>query len=205
MVGCEETILNAVGVTAASASGVRLRYVEIGCANCLTLVQVCNALERTGRPWEAIGLDLPDNVDGFISPRSWCQDKQEAQKNIEQFGQRVRLEHGISWEWLSIRYGMAISLAMVDGCHEKECVKRDFLALEPMIVPGGCVVFHDTSEWSQGTDPQHHLGQPIEVRKALVELQLLPPLREWWSLVGVADGRESEGGRGCMVYQRRTT
>jgi hypothetical protein len=200
MAGCEETILNAVGAAAASTDGT-MRYVEIGCADCVTLAQVCHALARTGRQWEATGLDLPSGVDGFIVSQSWCQDIERAQRNVEQFGDRVQLAHAISWEWLAQQTGV-FALAMIDGCHEKECIKRDFFALEPLIMPGGCVIFHDTAEWSQGVDPQPHLGQPIEARKALAELHLLPPLRAGWRMIGVADGRQAEGGRGCTVYQR---
>jgi hypothetical protein len=209
MAGCEETILNAVGVVASSTDGI-IRYLEIGCANCETLAQVCRALQRTGRRWHAIGLDLPVNADGFIIARPWCQDAQAARDNIAEFGEAVELDYGVSWEWLdqyrewiNTHHGM-FELAMIDGCHEKECIKRDFLALEPMIAFGGCVIFHDTAEWSQGIDPQPHLGLPIEARKALAELNLLPPLRAGWAMVGVGDGRQSEGGRGCTVYQRRS-
>ena len=40
-----------------------------------------------------------------------------------------------------------IRLLWIDGDHDYEAVKNDFLLWEPYIVPGGVIAFHDTYAW----------------------------------------------------------
>jgi hypothetical protein len=201
MAGCEAIITAAVHVALDSTCG-PVTYLEIGVAAGATFAQVCRRLAASGRAWRAIGLELPDGVEGFLLPGAWCLDEAAFKEATAPFAEHVALERAISQAWLA-RTEQTVTLALIDGCHEEACVRADFLALEPRIVEGGVVIFHDTAPWSQDIDPQPHRGEPIRVLAVLDRLGLLAGTRPGWRFVAEAPGRQAEGGRGCMVFQRR--
>jgi hypothetical protein len=43
-----------------------------------------------------------------------------------------------------------ISLLWIDGCHDYESVREDFLSWAPFVLPGGWVAFHDSSDPAGG-------------------------------------------------------
>ncbi|RNC80425.1 MAG: class I SAM-dependent methyltransferase [Phycisphaera sp.] len=62
---------------------------------------------------------------------------------------RVHLEKGISWEVLprireQLRSTGGVQLALLDGDHGAEGLRKDLIELEPVLVTGGYVVVHDT-------------------------------------------------------------
>jgi len=201
MAGCEETISYAAR-EAMSKTKAPFTYLEIGVAAGDTFKQVCRILAEQGEwSWEAIGVELPNGCEGFMIQDAWCLDQEAFYRNTEPYKDRVTLVRAVSQEWLA-QTQESFHLALIDGCHEKDCVKADFLALEPKVPVGGCVIFHDTALWSQGDSPQPHKGLPIDTRLALQELGLLPVTRLGWAFVAEADGVQDQGGRGCMVFQR---
>ena len=44
----------------------------------------------------------------------------------------------------------AISLLWIDGCHDYDSVREDFLSWSPFVFPGGWVAFHDSSDPAGG-------------------------------------------------------
>ncbi len=200
MAGCEAIIIAAVHVALDSTCG-PVTYLEIGVAAGATFAQVCRRLVASGRAWKAIGLELPEGVEGFLLPGAWCLDEASFKAATAAFGEQVVLARAVSQDWLARLEG-PVTLALIDGCHEEACVRADFLALEPRIVEGGVVIFHDTAPWSQDIDPQPHRGEPIRTLAALDGLGLLAGARPGWRFVAEAPGRPADGGRGCMVFQR---
>jgi hypothetical protein len=61
----------------------------------------------------------------------------------------VRSIHLFSWEVIP-SWNKPISLLWIDGNHEYEAVKRDFCAWTPFLLPGGCVILHDSSAPASG-------------------------------------------------------
>lgn len=62
---------------------------------------------------------------------------------------RVRVHEGVSWEVLptlhdTLRGGGGVHLALLDGDHGAEGLRRDVIALEPVLPTGGYIVVHDT-------------------------------------------------------------
>jgi len=73
------------------------------------------------------------------------------QRHIEEAGlaHRVHLEKGMSWEVLprireSLRASGMVQLALLDGDHGAEGVRKDLIELEPVLETGGYVIVHDT-------------------------------------------------------------
>lgn len=95
----------------------------------------------------------------------------------------------------------ALDFVLVDGCHERECVKIDFEGAAKRIPAGGIVAFHDSDEVAQGVHPQPHTGEPIGVRSALFDLGLLPGGTKDWKLL--ADIEANPGSHGVAIFQKR--
>lgn len=62
---------------------------------------------------------------------------------------RVELHAGTSWDVLptlhdSLRSAGGVHLALLDGDHSAEGLRKDLIALEPVLVTGGYVIVHDT-------------------------------------------------------------
>lgn len=62
---------------------------------------------------------------------------------------RVELHTGTSWDVLPtlhepLRSAGGVHLALLDGDHSAEGLRRDLIALEPVLVTGGYVIVHDT-------------------------------------------------------------
>jgi predicted O-methyltransferase YrrM len=206
MAGCEATIRMAVAGALGATTGVA-RYLEIGVARGDTFARICEELADGGRPWEAIALDLPEGIEeaeGYARAAS-CLDLDAFDANVAPWADHVQLFLFDSQKWLARPHlPTPFSLALIDGCHERECTAADFRLLAPHVVPGGVVIFHDTAPWSQD-DPdqvQPHRGQPLQVRAALEDLGLLAGTFPGWRFLSEADGRREMGGRGCIVYQK---
>ncbi|MEM9065826.1 MAG: class I SAM-dependent methyltransferase [Planctomycetota bacterium] len=88
-------------------------------------------------PWRKGGLDV--DRQSFVA------------RALERAGldDRVTLVRGNSSEWVTrsqpeLREAGGIDLALIDGDHTNRGVKRDFLAVEPILNTGGLVILHDT-------------------------------------------------------------
>jgi hypothetical protein len=146
-------------------------YMEIGIAHGSTFSAICEVLsEQRGLNWKAYGVDLPDG---------WSLEPDLLKSNIAEFGDRVEIILKPSLEVLK-NWKTPLNFVLIDGCHEKECCKADFEAVEPHIAPGGVVCFHDSGQNEQGGSPQPHRGKPIGVRAAIRELGFIGGRRAGW-------------------------
>lgn len=207
MAGCEDTIRETAQLAIAAETGT-VRYLEIGVACGDTFGQVCAILAAGRKPWEAVALDLPDVIPAVEDDPT----RADRGLNLAAFGQNispfrghVRLVRHVAQYWLGLPGNVEMfSLALLDACHERDCVRGDFEALERHISPGGLAIFHDTAPWSQN-DPASvspHLWKPLQVRLALEDLALLPCTRPGWEFISEALGLQELQGRGCMVFRR---
>lgn len=165
-------------------------YLEIGVAAAQTLngISVCAA--EYDSPWRCIGVDLPNG---------WSLDRWHIGKYYPHFVIRkdVPVELPESGTTIFLTGGEAFLKAFkspvfdavfIDGCHERECAAHDFNMIEPLVKPGGVVIFHDAGQNQQGGDPQPHRGKPIEVYNALGDLGLLSESRPGWSKLDWCQG-----------------
>jgi hypothetical protein len=61
----------------------------------------------------------------------------------------VRSIHLFSWE-VNPGWNKRINLLWIDGNHEYEAVKRDFSEWTPFLLPGSCVILHDSIDPASG-------------------------------------------------------
>jgi hypothetical protein len=241
MEGCEDRIeaLVVEQVRAAVERAENFNYVEIGVAMGETLREVTRVVREVTREWvydnwRTIGVDLPD---GYALNMGMVR---AAMPEVKVWGlsglepDRVEMAYGrpnmvlwnsvefLTW-WGKRMEGERIDVALVDGCHGKWCVMQDFLALEPLMAPGGIVIFHDAGIADQGFDFQPHCKEGINVRMALWTLGLLPDgggmtkdqarkdqgnpkaqiQREGWEWVEEIPGDKARGGNSCVVVRRK--
>jgi hypothetical protein len=96
-----------------------------------------------------------------------------------------------------------VHLALIDGCHGKPCVSLDFLLIEPLIVPGGYVMFHDfgADQIGQEQAPPDHCPI-VGVHDACASLGLLDNTRDGWRFVQTIIGDKSAGSADMGVFQK---
>lgn len=208
--------------------GARFNYLEIGIAEGTTLLAVSNWLKENvdkNKIWNVLGIDLIDgqffNVQDFLSKAHnhtvvvkrypddvpYCLPPVGKNNVIN-----IELIKADDPTYYSHLVPNSVNFAVIDGCHGAPCVKRDFIWIESALVLNGIVAFHDAGVEDQGIHHQHHCDQPINVRKALIDLHLLdePGLsgsRPGWQLVSLIDGDKSPGnevdnGHGFAFFQR---
>ena len=150
----------------------KINYLEIGLASGYTLDGVCELLESTpGLDWHAYGIDYGEG---------WPEASLDTLRaKFSVYGDRVNLSFGGSHNDL-LSWDTPLNFVLIDGCHERECCKKDFLLVEPHVVDGGVVAFHDSGTTEQGGGIQPHNGQPIAVRSAIDDLGLLNGSRPGW-------------------------
>lgn len=142
-------------------------YLEIGLAQCGTFQAVTSILHDTGADYRAIGID-PAPATREIFDRSFG-------------GHRVHLITGTREEAFRDhrdKIGDRLDFVFVDGCHSEPCATGDFLAVEPLVVPGGLVVFHDC--WNGPAGIQPHCQMDLGVIPALKKLGLFDDTRPGW-------------------------
>ena len=189
MEGCGEVFLKAITKTIIGRSV--FNYLEIGIGYGGTLGGICGLLsEQKGMVWHSYGIDLPDG---------WSYESGRVDQLKAQYSGRITVILKPSTEALA-DWNIPLHAVLVDGCHEKDCSKRDFELVEPHVVQGGIVAFHDSGRKEQGGSIQPHNGQPIGVRDALKELQLLQSKREGWKMV--ADYQNETGPSGIFVTRK---
>jgi hypothetical protein len=189
MEGCGETFLKAITKTLTGRSV--FNYLEIGIGYAGTLGGVCDLLaEQKGLDWHAYGIDLPNG---------WSYEAGLVNQLAARYSGRLNIILKPSTEAL-VDWKIPLHVVLVDGCHEKECCKKDFELVAPHVVQGGIVAFHDSGQNEQGGSIQPHNGQPIGVRDALKELLLLSNKREGWKTV--ADYPDGIGPVGIFITRK---
>ena len=179
-----------------------ITYLEIGVGRGRTLTAIAATLAHSGKAWRAIGVELPNGYDFDHNLVL----KAAAQRNVMlQFNgypylgkATVLLEH--SQEFLA-RWYDPIHFALIDGCHGKPCVIADFLALEPFIVEGGVVMFHDFSPHQRGT-PQPHCPSGVDVQGACADLGLMSNTRGGWRFLGTITADRARHGCDMAVFEK---
>lgn len=188
-------------------------YLEIGAAHASTLAGVCEFLDSELRQlhWKAVGIDIP---------QGWCFNKANCEKALAKWyvpcwsvAEADQIDHRkcTVLDCGSLHYlrhtQTKFNLVFIDGCHSAVCAAQDFVLVEPLVQPGGVVVFHDADKLQQGSrsvesfpyqkpeelfarqrwiedwDIQPHCSFGIGVRKALHCLDLLNGKRPGWELL----------------------
>lgn len=199
MAGLEDRVLDIAREQAGAFE--QITYLEIGVGRARTLTAIANVLQDSGHLWRAIGVELPDGYD------------YNRKKVLLAAAQRsVKLEFGGMPYWNQVtvlldhslhflaNWNDPIQFALIDGCHGKPCVIADFLALEPFLVSGSMVMFHDFSLHQLGT-PQPHCPSGVDVRGACAELGLLGGQRQGWTLYETITGDRERHGCDMAVFK----
>lgn len=168
-------------------------FMEIGTAHCDTLASVCKVLATTKAQWRVVAID------------PWQYACENYMKKISpEFGPDKALllvqtrEQAFATE--KERIGDRLDFVFIDGCHAKPCVIGDFLSVEPLVVPGGLVVFHDTNQPPGGI--QEHCNAQPDVQGALEELGLWNDTLAGWKRLPDWIADASKNGFNCGVFQR---
>ena len=102
----------------------------------------------------------------------------------------------------------SLDLCLIDGCHGSKCVIADFLSVESKMNIGSLVALHDIGSEETGTDWQGHCQENINVRKALIDLNLLETTtRPGWKLVAEIPGtrktnNDPNGGNSLIIFEK---
>lgn len=142
-------------------------YLEIGVAQCGTFDAVASILNDTPAMWRAIGID-PSPETRELFDRKYCGRAHLITATREEAFRDHR-----------DKIGDRLDFVFVDGCHSEPCATGDFLAVEPLVVPGGLVVFHDCRIGIGGRQP--HCQMEPGVIPALEKLGLLDASRPGWN------------------------
>ncbi len=185
-------------------------YVEIGVSDGITLSEIAFRFHSITQSWRAIGIDLPD-----------CRHETTRQNSMSK-GLAFKLIRGFKpydqAKWGQVTFILKeshaflgeharalgdVHLALIDGCHGKPCVSLDFLLIEPLIVPGGYVMFHDfgSDQIGQEQCPPDHCPI-VGVYDACASLGLLDNTRDGWRFVQTIIGDKSAGSADMGVFQR---
>lgn len=138
--------------------------IEVGSFIGVSTIWMAAALEEIGDAFAESG-DEKERVGALVSidtfdplpetqwrKASIAGNRQElVQSHIDEAGltHRVHLEKGISWDVLprirpQLRQTGGVQLALLDGDHSAEGLRKDLIALEPVLATGGYVIVHDT-------------------------------------------------------------
>lgn len=157
-------------------------YLEIGVAHGGTFRAVHNLLSSRTVPFKMIGIDPNEE---FCKPLNSLPDTTiicaTRAKAFETFTEEL-------------------DFAFIDGCHSIPCATGDFLSIEPLVKPGGIVVFHDFGEGSIG-QLQPHCNLPCNPRQATMDLNLFNNTRQGWTRLSDWEGIKELNGADCGVFQ----
>lgn len=186
-------------------------YLEIGVASCLTFHAVANKLDGWTKRWICFGYDLFGtpyfNAHTFLHAAAYRAGVFAGYRDRSPFDGLPlwRSMQVFLSEVPDLKYQCPLlRFCLIDACHGKACVARDFMAVESAMPPGSIVAFHDACPEDQGGVGQH-CGNGIEVRQALHELALSPETdsyRAGWKLLEEVHGDKSRGGNGFVFVQK---
>lgn len=138
--------------------------IEVGTFIGVSTIWMAAALDEIGDEYASSG-DTQERVGALVSiddftplpETQWRKVSVEGDRmalvrsHIEEAGltHRVHLERGTSWEVLprirpQLRQTGGVQLALLDGDHSAEGLRKDLIALEPVLETGGYVIVHDT-------------------------------------------------------------
>ncbi|MEL6795777.1 MAG: class I SAM-dependent methyltransferase [Planctomycetota bacterium] len=108
--------------------------------------------DEQGRPGRIHAIDRFDDLLENEWRKSAITDRRRLiESNLDSAGvrERVELHGGTSWDVLptlhdSLRSAGGAHLALLDGDHSAEGLRKDLIALEPVLVTGGYAIVHDT-------------------------------------------------------------
>lgn len=175
--------------------GMPFVYLECGTANADTWINVCHVLRTTGAQWRTIG------VDPSVYAYENYQKKIEPQFGIERALMLVHTREE-AFEKEKVRIGNRLDFVFIDGCHTKRCVMGDFLAVEPLVVSGGLVVFHDFDLLDKGEQTHCGMGAKAGVVEATAELGLYGGNRPGWKRLPNWIADASKNGADCGVFEK---
>lgn len=181
-----------------------ITYLEIGVALGETLFDVSNFLKSLGKPWRAIGVDIPNgwslneqfiegsgikvihqeyDLDNFVVPK-WGETTVYivGQGRSGYLGGKVFLDE--FWR------GEDIHACLIDGCHSEKCCTNDLVSVSRHVPKNGLVMLHDFGEREQGTDIQPHCNLPIDTRKAAIKANIF---EDWLCVHDLAGNRRGIG------------
>ncbi|MHC4644226.1 MAG: class I SAM-dependent methyltransferase [Planctomycetota bacterium] len=72
-------------------------------------------------------------------------------------------------------------LAIIDGCHDTDTVRADFLKMKPMMRPGGLVMLHDCHHEKTVHTKAVHMAC-LQLRRLGHDIRSLPD--SWWAIWG---------------------
>ncbi|MEO1534069.1 MAG: class I SAM-dependent methyltransferase [Planctomycetota bacterium] len=108
--------------------------------------------DEQGRSGVIHAIDRFDDLSENEWRKSAITDRRDLiESNLKDAGvrERVSLHAGTSWDVLptlheTLRSAGGVHLALLDGDHSAEGLRKDFITLEPVLVTGGYVIVHDT-------------------------------------------------------------
>ncbi len=185
-----------------------ITYLEIGVSDGITLAEIAHRLASSAESWRAIGLDLPhcrhETTRRHAIEKDLKFDLVTHYTKIPKWGRiTFILKDSHSFLGSSPDLDGGVHLALIDGCHGKKCVSLDFLLLEPLIVPGGVVMFHDfgADQINQAQAPPDHCPI-VGVRDACASLGLLDNTRTGWKFVETIIGDKLAGSADMGVFEK---
>ncbi len=168
-------------------------YLELGTANAETWFPVLLLLQETDAKWRTIGIDPAtyafENYYKKIAPYFTTD---EALMLVQTREQAFTTEKD--------RIGNRLDFVFIDGCHSQKCAMADFLSVEPLVVPGGLVVFHDIEQVPG--EIQEHCNAPRGVREALEELGLWKNTRPGWKRLPDWTCDKTKNAFSCACFEK---
>lgn len=183
-------------------------YLELGVAYGASFGAACEAMElNSDIPWRAVGVDLlhggweynPYGIGDRL--KRWGVKFSAAPPDKLEPRQPVICTNGAA-DFLS-KSQFEFDVVFIDACHSFHCASSDFRGVEPMVKPGGIVIFHDADPDSQGDDfeIQPHCRMGIGVRQAIIGLGLLDDSRPGWKFLAETSGCKT-GPRGSVIVRK---
>lgn len=196
------------------ADGVRrsftpFTYMEIGVADGATLAEVAYRAQGGGPGWRAVGVELPngysfsrDNVAqnvtgkqlnlGFVNPEGW--------NRIDPPWNKISVVLCDVRDFFEGIWTLPVHLALIDACHCKNCVMRDFLNIEKYVPSGGIVMFHDFEARINNEQPFDH--GPCDVLGACAELGVDKNERIGWNGARTLIADHENQGANMLVIKK---
>lgn len=140
---------------------------EIGCYAGGSLQRWANVLLRVGSKRRLIAVDPYDNPGGYIGNQEDIERFKKTVNEVISFhglGEFHNLKSDAFFDSKPACLSAGLAFCLVDGWHEEEQMKRDFLNAERHMAAGGLLVLDDLS-WVDGLDTwtsEHFAGRKIE-------------------------------------------